>query len=106
MAQRDRRRRPLLRSRVLLLPHRPTRTQARDRRNAHQPDSRVGIASSYLFLNERLTSRQWIGAALIILAFATIAKLQSHTHPNHNVTLQCSRDRRAREAYADRTTAP
>ena len=37
-----------------------------------------GIASSYLFLDERLTGRQWIGAGLILLAVAAITKQRRH----------------------------
>jgi len=38
-----------------------------------------GIASSYAFLHERLTGRQWIGVGLIVGAVAIIAKRQSLT---------------------------
>jgi drug/metabolite transporter (DMT)-like permease len=36
-----------------------------------------GLAASYLFLDERLTGRQWFGAALILAAVVTIARLQT-----------------------------
>jgi drug/metabolite transporter (DMT)-like permease len=36
-----------------------------------------GLAASFLFLDERMTARQWLGAALILAAVATIARLQS-----------------------------
>jgi drug/metabolite transporter (DMT)-like permease len=36
-----------------------------------------GLAASYLFLDERLTGRQWFGAALILAAVVTITGLQT-----------------------------
>jgi drug/metabolite transporter (DMT)-like permease len=38
-----------------------------------------GIAASYLLLGERLTGRQWIGAALILIAVGTLAARQSRS---------------------------
>lgn len=38
-----------------------------------------GLASSRLFLNEQLTARQWVGAAVIVTAVVTITRAQAQT---------------------------
>lgn len=48
-----------------------------------------GITSSYLFLGERLTGRQWIGAGLILLAVAAITKLRSPAPHLENDSALC-----------------
>lgn len=46
-----------------------------------------GIASSYVFLGERLTGRQWFGAGLILVAVVAIAKRRaSAPHPRSDGT--------------------
>ena len=36
-----------------------------------------GLAAAYIFLDERLTARQWLGAALVLAAVGAIALMQS-----------------------------
>jgi probable blue pigment (indigoidine) exporter len=40
-----------------------------------------GLAASHIVLDERLTTRQWIGAATILAAVVTIARLNTRTAP-------------------------
>ena len=40
-----------------------------------------GLAVSYAFLDERMTARQWLGAAAILSAVVTVARRQTTVHP-------------------------
>jgi drug/metabolite transporter (DMT)-like permease len=51
-----------------------------------------GLAASRLFLDERLTARQWVGAALIVTAVVAVARSQAHADES------LASDRRGRAA--------